>query len=195
MVRGLLGVITSSLPSSLRKSKTSGEEPAAPDSGTRGPGSCRAGQLSSAWPPWSTLFSVPCSSCLGAGEALGCTMETLASLLPGDVGPAAPPSRTELPEESVSSEPAGAAPVSSSPLVGLGTAPLTFSAGSTVQSLCGGGTTRNSLGFFEMGGGFLLGEGPGALWSGAAPGTGPASASPALPGLRLRRPRSAAPSR
>lgn len=184
MVRGLLGVIASSLPSSLRKS--SEEERAESFSGAPGPGSCRVRQLSTPSP----LGSVPGSSCSGAGEASGCTTGTSASTLPGDVGPAAPPSRTELPE-SVSSEPAPDAQRSlASPSVGLGAAPLTFSAGSAVKSLCGGGTTRNSLGFLEMGGGFLLGEGPGAVCCGAGPG--PASAAPGLPGLQ---PRSAALSR
>lgn len=193
MVRGLLGVITSSLPSSLRKSKTSLEEPAASASSIPGPGSCRDRQLSTS-PLLSGLFSVPGSSSLGSGEASGCTMGTLAATLPGDADPAAPPSRTELPA-SVSLEPARAAQLSpASPLVGLGVASLTFSAGSAVKSLCGGGTTRNSLGFLEMGGGFLLGDGPGDPWRGACPGPCPASASPALPWLRLWPPRSAAPS-
>lgn len=173
MVRGLLGVITSSPLSSLRKSQVSEEELAVSASGTPGPGSCGGRQRS-------TPFLAPGSSA-GAG-----TMGTLASTLPGDSDPAAPPTRTtELPE-SVSSEPAPAAPLSrASALVGLGDATLTFSEGSAVKSLCGGGTTRNSLGFLEMGGGFLLGDGPS---SGVAPA--PDSASPA--GLWLRRPCSAA---
>lgn len=153
------------------------------------PPSCRDRQLS-ALPPPSALFSAPGSSCLAAGETSGCTMGTLALTLPGEAGAAAPPSRSEPPGP-VSSGPAPALQVSAaSPLVGLGDAPLTFSAGSAVKSLCGGGTTRNSLGFLEMGGGFLPGDGPGGSWSGAAP----ASGSAARPGLRLRRPRSAAPS-
>lgn len=193
MVRGLLGVITSSLPSSLRKSKASEEQPAMSVSGTPNPGSCRDRQLSTL-PPLAALFSVPGSSCLGAGEASGCTMGTLASTLPGDENPAAPPSRTEL-LESVSSEPVLAAQFSlASPLEGLGASSLTFSVGSTLKSVCGGGTTRNNLGFLEIGGGFLLGEGPGVPWSGTVPGLGPASASPVQPRLELGHPCSAAPS-
>lgn len=104
-------------------------------------------------------------------------MGTLAATLAGD---AAPPSRTELPE-SGSSEPAATAPFSASSLVGLGSALLTFPFPDD-----GGGTTRNSLGFLEMGGGFLLGEGLGAGWCGVL------SSSP-VP--QLARTDSAAPSR
>lgn len=182
MVRGLLGIITSSLPSSLRKSEASGEGLAVSASGTPGLGSCREEQLS-------TVSPVPGSSCARAGEASGCTMGTLDSTPSADLDPVAPPARTELPEL-VSSEPASAIQLSrASSLVGLGNASLLFSAGSAVKSLCGGGTTRNSLGFLEMGGGFLLGDGPGGSWGGVVPAS--ASASPARSGLWLGRPRSA----
>lgn len=169
VVLGLVGVSTSSFPPSLETSAVSEDRPAVLGSGNPASPPCGDAQLFSFLSP-STRFS-PDSSCAGPGDVLGWTMGALASTTPGDKDPAAPLSRTVLPEVgAVAGEPAPDAgldfsswlcPASPSAPVGLGTpekASLPFSVGSAVKSLCGGGTTRNSLGFLEMGGGFLLGE-------------------------------------
>lgn len=166
MVRGLLGVMASSPSSSWRRSQASEEGPAASGCGAPGRESCGAGPLPAPCAPSSTRDSSCPSgcSCSVARQASGCTAGTSVSRVRGDTDPVAPPSNSEQ-RERVPSRPAPAAQPPASPL-GPG-------AGSC---LCGGGTTRTSLGFLAMGGGFLLGEVPGP-----APGS-PASPRPP-PGL------------